>query len=329
VTVASLRRRVVLAALVALAGCPEKDKAKEDPNVIETVNGEIISRADFESELTREMQMMEGAPPHTLEQIEPMKLTLLTTITERTVLLQAARQAGIEVAPEEVDRRVLRIKADYPTEGFDDALAQGQISLPELKRKTAALMTIEKLFNEQVYPRVAVTEDEIRHYFEERTEEFQDAEQVHAAQIVVKDLEEAKKIRAQLSNGKKFQDLARKYSLSADAKVGGDLGWFPRGVMPAQFDDVAFKLAPGQVSDVVSSEYGFHLFKLLEKKPGRKKELAEVRHQVEEKLLAEKRKQAQEEFVKGLLARADIKRNEQTFASVTGKAPASTKAVEP
>src|SRR6266550_3793398 len=171
-----------------------------------------------------------------------MKQTLLQTLTERTVLLQAAKAASIEVSPEEVDRRVLRIKADYPTEGFDDALAQGQISMPDLKRKTASMLAIEKLFATQVYPRVAVTEDEIRRYFDEHTAEFQEPEQVHAAQIVVKDLNDAKKIRDQLSAGKKFGDLARKYSLSADAKVGGDLGFFPRGVMPPQFDEVAFKL---------------------------------------------------------------------------------------
>jgi len=321
--------RFTVAAALALAACSKQDKAKEDPNVVETVNGEIISRADFENELSTEMQMMAGAPPHTPQEIEPMKQTLLQTLTERTVLLQAAKAASIDVSPEEVDRGVLRIKADFPTEGFDDALAQGQISIPDLKRKTASLLTIEKLFATQVYPRVATTEDEIRRYFDEHTAEFQEPEQVHAAQIVVKDLDDAKKIRDQLRAGKKFGDLARKYSLSADAKVGGDLGFFPKGVMPPEFDEVAFKLPVGQVSDVVSTDYGFHVFKVLEKKPPRSKELAEARKEVEQKLIAEKRKAAQEDYLKGLLAKADIKRNEQSLAAVTGRMPASSNVVEP
>ena len=59
--------------------------------------------------------------------------------------------------------------------------------------------------------------------------------------------------------------------------MGGDLGFFPRGQMPPAFDEVVFKLRPGQVSDVVSTEYGYHLFKVMEFKPAGKRDFAEVR----------------------------------------------------
>jgi parvulin-like peptidyl-prolyl isomerase len=320
-THAAPRRRPTLGLLLALlaAGCPEQAKQKEDPQVIATVNGEVIARSDFEGELARELQAMEGEPQTTPEQVEPFKKTLLQTMIERTVLLQAAKSANVSVTPEEVDRRVLRLSSDYPAEGFDEALAHGQLSVTELKRKTAAQLTIEKLFQEHVYPRVAVTEDEIRRYFDEHAAEFQEPEQVHCAQIVVKGLDEIKRIQTQVRAGKKFSDLARRYSLSADAKVGGDLGFFPRGVMPPQFDEAAFKLGVGQVSEVVSTDFGFHLFKVLEKKPPRKFELAEVRAKVEDKLLKDKRATAQAEYLKGLLEKAQVKTNESTFLSATSK----------
>ncbi len=311
-----MRRSVWLALL--LLGCPEQSKPQQDPNVVAIVNGEILSTAEFEAELSRELQAIAGQNARTSEQVEPFKRALLGTLIERMLLLQAAKAHNVQVTPEEVDRRVLRLSSDYPAEKFEEMLAQSQTSLTELKRKTANLIAIEKLFEEHVYPRVAVTEEEIRRYFDAHADELQEPEQVRAAQIVVKGLDEARRIQSQLRSGRKFSDLARRYSLSADAKVGGDLGFFARGVMPPQFDEVVFKLGVGQVSEVVETDYGFHLFKVLEKKPARKRELAEVRSEVEKRIVKEKRTKAEEEYLRSLEGKADIRVNEQTLLVVSG-----------
>lgn len=321
-------RRVAATLVLALCGCPEQAKVGLDANTIATVNGSVVLKADFERELSRELQALEGSPPRTPEQIEPYKQTLLETLVERTLLLQAAREAGIQVSPEEVDRRVLALASEYPAESFDSALAQGQTTRTELTRTTRTQLTIEKLFQQKVYARMAVTEDQIRREYEERAAEFQEPESVHAQQIVVKGMDEAKRLQQQLFAGKKFSELARRYSLSPDAKVGGDLGFVARGVMPSQFDDVLFRLGVGQVSDVVSTDYGFHLFKVLEKKPPRKKELIEVRAPIEQKLLAALKEEGQREFVKGLKAKADVKVNDQVLLTVTGR-PTSVRQMEP
>lgn len=305
---------------VLLAGCPEKKSSTIDETTVAVVNGEIISRDEFEKELQRNLHSVDAVDPRTPEQVEPMRKALLEELVERRLLLQAAAKVNIAVTPEEVDRGVMRISADYPAEGFDEALAQSQLTQAELKRKTRALLIIEKLFEAQVYPRVAVTEEEIRQYYEENKSDFQLPEEVRAQQIVVKTLDEARKVQQQLRQGKKFPDLARKYSLSADAKVGGDLGFFARGQMPPAFDEVAFKLAVGQVSDVVATEYGFHLFKVLAKKPAQTKELAEARREVEQKILKLKRAEAQRAYVNRLRQEATITINEPVLQATTGRA---------
>jgi len=309
---------------LCLAACPERKSTTADEGVVATIDGDVLTRAEFERELARELPSLDGAPSPDAEQLGPFKESLLQTMIERTLLLRAAKQANVAVSAEEVDREVMRISADYSAEGFNDALAQGQLSLAELKQKTAALLTIQKLFQEHVYPRVAVTEEEIRSYYEQNMKDFEEPEQVHAAQIVVKGLDDAKRVQQQLRSGKRFAELARKYSLSPDAKFGGDLGFFPRGVMPPQFDEVAFKLGVNQVSDVVSTDYGFHLFKVLERRPARKRELREVRLQVELKRLKEKREQAQLEYVNALKGKAVIKINQATLAAIKAKAGASS-----
>jgi peptidyl-prolyl cis-trans isomerase C len=313
------RHAVIVSVAAAFLACPEKARPKVDPQTLATINGEVVTRSEFEAELSRELQAMEGEPPRTPEQAEPFKQALLETLVERAVLLQAAKAAQVTVSPEEIDRRVLALASEYPAESFEAALSQGQTSRTELERKTREQLTIEKLFESQVYARVAVTEEQIRRYFEEHPDEFSVPEQVRASQIVVKGLDDAKKLQQQLWSGKKFPDLARRYSLGPEARVGGDLGFFPRGVMPPQFDEVVFKLGVGQVSDVVSTEYGFHLFKVVEKKPARKPELAEVRGAIEKKLLAELREKAQKDYVKGLRSTAVVAVNDEALQSVSGR----------
>lgn len=301
---------------LALASCAREKKPKEDPNVIATVNGEVLSRADFEAELSRELTSMEGLTPQSPDQLAITRKALLDTLVERMLLLQAARSANIVVAPEEVDRGVLRISSDFPAEGFEEALAQGKLSMAELKQRTSGLLAIEKLFQSAVYSRAAVTEDEISEYFEKHPEEFEVPEEVHAQQIVVKGLDDAKKIQAQLRAGKKFSDLARKYSLSADAKVGGDLGFFPRGQMPATFDQVCFSLKKGEVSEVVASPYGYHLFKLLEKRAAGQVPLNDVRPRVEARLRKDKVEAAQKAALEELRQKASVHIDEKALAAV-------------
>lgn len=315
---AVLLRRVTLLGLACIA-CSQQQTLKQDPNVISTVNGEVIPKADFELELGREAQAMEGVATHTPEQIEPYKQTLLSTMTDRILLLQAARAAQVTVTPEEVDRRMLALASEYPAGTFDEVLSQTHTTRSELMRKTRDQLIIEKLFQESVFARVAVTEDQIRRFFDEHADDYSEPEQVHALQIIVKGLDEAKKIQQLLWQGKKFQDLARRYSLSPDAKVGGDLGFFRRGEMPPVFDETVFKLAPNAVSEVVSTDYGFHLFKVLEKKPARKRELAEVRSAIEQKLVEQLRAERQREFVAALRAKADVKVNQLALQTVTSR----------
>lgn len=318
----------LLVLLLILPACSQQQKPQQDANVVATVNGEVISRADFERELTRESQAMEGIAPRSPEQIEPFKQTLLETMIERLALLQAARDAQVQVSAEEVDRRVLALTSEYPAGTFDTALAQSQTTKTELARRTREQLVIERLIADQVFARVAVTEDQIRREYDENADAWSDPEQVHAQQLVVKGLDEAKRLQQLLWQGKKFPDLARRYSLSPDAKVGGDLGFFKRGEMPPAFDDAIFRLSPGQVSEVVSTEYGFHLFKLVEKKPARKRELAEVRATIEAKLLDGLRAERQKTFVKGLREKAQVKVNDQVLVSVTGR-PLSGATAEP
>jgi len=287
------------------------------------VNGQVLTRAEFERELARSLELPDGSTAPTPDQLGALRRTVLQAGLDRLLFVQEAAKRGVEIPPAEVEQRLQRMRADWPPEEFEALLAQRHQTLDELRAELRAQLVQEKLFHELVYPRVAVTEEEIRAELDAHPELLQEPEQVHAAQIVVKELDQAKEIRAKLREGAKFADLARERSLSADAKDGGDLGWFPRGVMPPQFDAVAFSLGPGQISDVVTTDYGFHIFKLIERRPARKKDLASVRAEVERQLLRAKQEQAQTDFVTQLRSKADIRINETLVAQIVPRAPAA------
>jgi peptidyl-prolyl cis-trans isomerase C len=310
------------ALLLLVAGCNRRPP--EDPSAapVAWVNGQAISRAEFERELGRSLELADGTSAPTPEQLAALRQTVLQARVDRLLFVQDAARRGLEILPSDVEERLRRMRADWPPEEFEALLAQRHQTVDELRAELRAQLAQEKLFHELVYPRVAVTEEEIRAEIQAHPELLQEPEQVHAAQIVVKELDQAKDIRARLREGARFADLARQRSLSADAKDGGDLGWFPRGVMPPQFDEVAFSLGPGQISDVVTTDYGFHLFKVLERRPARKKDLAAVRGEIERRLLRAKQEQAQTDFVTQLRSRAEIRINQTLVAQVVPHAPA-------
>jgi peptidyl-prolyl cis-trans isomerase C len=310
--------------LALLAGCQRRPAEDPGKAPVLWVNAQSLSRAEFEAELSRSLELPDGASAPTPEQLEALRRTVLQGRVDRMLLLQEARNRGIAISEAEVQKRVEQMRADWPAPQFEALLAQRQQTLEEVRADALAQLTQERLFHDLVYPRVAVTEEEIRSYVDAHPDAFQEPEQVHAAQIVVKELDQAQEIRAQLRAGAKFADLARERSLSADAKAGGDLGWFARGVMPPQFDQVAFSLAPGQVSEVVSTDYGFHIFKLLERRPARKKELGAIRAEVERRLLLGKQEQAQTEFLTQLRSRATVRINEPVVAQVVPRALAGS-----
>jgi parvulin-like peptidyl-prolyl isomerase len=284
------------------------------------VNGQVLTRAEFERELARSLELADGTSAPTPDELGALRHTVLQAGMDRILFVQEAAKRGLEISAADVEQRLQRMRADWPAEEFDALLSQRHQTLDELRAELRAQLVQERLFHELVYPRVAVTEEEIRAELDAHPELQQEPEQVHAAQIVVKELDQAKEIRAKLREGAKFADLARERSLSADAKDGGDLGWFPRGVMPPQFDAVAFSLGPGQISEVVTTDYGFHIFKLLERRPARKKDLAAVRAEIERRLLRAKQEQAQTDFVTQLRSKAELRVNETLVAQVVPRA---------
>jgi peptidyl-prolyl cis-trans isomerase C len=237
---------------------------------------------------------------------------------ERTLLLQQARARAIVVGQDQVERALLRVRAEYPGTHFDDLLAQERLSQTELKARLKEQLVLERLFETEVFPQIQVGQDEIARYHDEHPQEFEDPESVHVLQIVVASKDEAVQIREKLrKNPQSFAEMAKKSSIGPEGRNGGDLGLIGRGSGFPEVFDVCFTLPLNAISEVTPSPYGFHLFKVVERRPAQRRPLEKAAAEIREKLLRDKRGKAQAEYVAALRRRAQITLDDKAIASVT------------
>ena len=306
----------LLALLAVAAGCScqgDKSRGKALPPSVALVNGEPISTAAFQRQLSlARAEGAEGEGP-----LDLVRKRVLDEMVARTLLLQQARARGVGVGPEQVERAFLGVRAEYPGTHFDDLLAQQKLSAAELKQRLREQLTVEKLFAEEVFPRVQVADEEVQRYHAEHPAEFEQPERVRVLQVVVKTREEALKVRDEVRrHPDKFGEVARRTSISPEGRSGGDLGYFGRGSGMPEVFDVCFRLPLNSVSDVVPSPYGFHVFKVVDRKPASKRSFPEASPEIQRKLLRERRALAQEEYLAGLRAKAKIQIDEAALAAV-------------
>jgi peptidyl-prolyl cis-trans isomerase D len=173
---------------------------------------------------------------------------------------------------------------------------KADFKVPEKRKIRYLLIDIDALKSKIVIPAA-----DVERTYNNNIEQYTTPEQVRASHILLKTdgkddaavKAKAEEILKQARNGADFAELARKYSEDTEsAKNGGDLDYFPRGRMVPEFDQAVFSMQPGQISDLVKTQYGYHIIKLVDKKPATTRTLAEVRQQIVDQLQYE-RAQAQ------------------------------------
>ena len=195
-----------------------------------------------------------------------------------------------------------------PAKELEATLAEAGTDRESWRRAAERDLTIEKLQAAITAP-VTVSEQELDAWIARHRDRRELPEEVRASQILVRTEAEAIEARRRILGGASFADVAREISLSPDADRGGDLGYFARGQMPPEFDEAVFSLPRGQISDVVESPYGFHLFLVIDRRPGRTRSDAELRADVRTALLAGKREEAFRAWLADARAKASIKYN--------------------
>jgi len=275
------RLMILLLLLVALTACgpvaPPQDLLLTEPPVVDQtveptappasteperplaakVNGEPIYLVDYERQIAQYQDSMiasgvDLASAEGQERLLQARQEILNWMIEQVLIEQAAAEMGINVTDAEVEESLAQIVQDA---GGEDAF-QAQLERNGLTREDVWRELRAELISAAVIEQVIAAVPER-------------SEHVHARHILVDTREEAEQILAQLQAGADFGELARTHSKDESTRAaGGDLGFFPRGVLLApEVEEAAFNLQAGQISGVVESSFGFHVVQTLEVEP--------------------------------------------------------------
>lgn len=192
------------------------------------------------------------------------------------------------VAPE--NRRTLLIKLMVDMRVMANAArAENMQDSEEFKRRQRYLedRTLRRTYLADKVNTV-ITEENVRAEYDAFVESFAPQEEVRARHILVTDEEDAKSIRAEIEGGKPFEVAAMENSIDGSAQNGGDLGYFGRGQMVPPFEEAAFALETGAISEPVQSQFGWHIIKLEDKRDSAPPPFEQVANQLQQKVFADK-----------------------------------------
>jgi parvulin-like peptidyl-prolyl isomerase len=293
------------------------------------VNGVEISGEAVQFELDRLVRfyMGHGMSMDEIKQNLPkLEEKALEQAVGAKLLLDRAQELDVPVTAADIDAEVAKVVMQVGgEENFKKALAAQGITEVAFRKELEKGAKVNKLVEQACAGVPDPTEDEVAAFYTAHKAEFVTPPQVLCQHILVKGSDDAaldkiKAIRERIvSGGADFAEEAKKNSDCPSGQEGGSLGWFGRGMMVPEFDKVAFEMKKGEVSGVVSTQFGYHIIYKADEKGGGEQTLVDVHDQVKDLLRHESRGRAMDSFVAELRANAKIEYRECCGRHLHGK----------
>lgn len=287
-------------------------------DIVASVDGKILKKSELEASVNDRFNLYKSKVPadKQKELKENIRKQLIELFVTRNILSNEIEKRKITASSEEIKKAIENIKASLPPEKkIDDFFKENKITQDDV----ILAVKVEKFRNMEIGKNIKPSEKEItKFYNENRDKLFNQPESVHARHILVavgKDdndkvkaekKEKIENVRKQLVSGGNFADLARKYSDCPSKEAGGDLSYIKRGTMVKAFEDAAFSQEKNAIGPVITTEYGYHIVQVLDKKPAKKVALNEVKGKITQFLEQKKTMDAFNEVLKKLRANAKV-----------------------
>jgi len=309
-----------------------KDAVKTDPNKVAViVEGVKITEGDVQALIKPQLDMIiaqaKQLPPTMVEEYKKqLREQGLEQLIRSALLDKKVKDANLVVTDEEIVTKIREIVSNSPTllplDEVKKRLEQYGQDFEKVKQEVRVGLLRNRFMEMQWQGKTDVTDDEAKKFYEQNPKQFEMPEQVRASHILIKfdgadsgaDPNAAKaaakaKIEGllkQIKEGADFAELAKTNSACPSAPGGGDLGFFPRGKTTPAFEKVAFELKVGQISDVVETEYGYHIIKVTDHQDAHAVSFEQAKADIISQLSQEKQAKFVEDYINSLKANADI-----------------------
>ena len=245
-------------------------------------------------------------------QYNQLKASIVTYLVQNQIIKDKAAEMKVTVTDKQFQDRMKQIIQQVGGQKkLDKLLKQQNVTQAQLEDQLKAQM-LQDAVQQKVYAGITVSQADIEKYFNNpaNKSQFNVPESVDARHILVKTKAEAEKVRALLeanNTDANWKTVAAKYSTDTGSKNnGGSLGNFPKGRMVKPFEDAAFALKVGEISQPVKSQFGYHIIEVTKKTPGSKQTLAQAKSTIEQQLKYQKQSTAWEDWLKKAMAAAGV-----------------------
>lgn len=282
---------------------------KADSILANTDNGVTVTSDEFKFDLSFELPKYNPSTFTDKRQTIELKKRVLDQLIERKIFLKEAETLNIKVSDDELENEFQDSKSSYNEKTFQKMLQAKNMNYNEWKERKKFKLILNKLATESIKSHINITEQDVEKYYQQNKQEFFLPERVHAQQIVTDSEEKTNILRKRIMKGEDFSVIARQNSLSPDHEKGGDLGIFAKGIYPEVFDKTCFNLRAGEISEVVKTDYGYHIFKVIERYPAEQQALEKVKDSLAAKLQRKMGEELFENWKKEVLAKANVQIN--------------------
>lgn len=303
---------------------PTPPPAPVDPaTVLVRVNGYAITQGEVDGALVKMFSFRGPIPPNEMPRIrQQLGPRVQDQLIDQKLLEQALEKVDFKPTEEAVAERWKIIEENLPPgTTLEEQLARSGLTRDEVDKKVREMLVLEGLLEPKAEGKPP-TEADSKAFYDKNIESYRVQKQVRARHILLKTAptdDDAKKaelkkklegLRAELTkpDGPAFEDVAKEHSTCPSSAQGGDLGQFTPGRMVPAFEKVAFELEPGIVSEIVETEFGYHLIKVDEKQDATTKPFEEVKSQILNQLRMRRIEKARKAFLAELRASAKIER---------------------
>ena len=313
------------AALLSLSSlCRGVFAAEPEPEVIDgiaaVVNNEVITYSEMRvlSAPREKLLQSQFRGEELATKIKEARVAALKDLIDRKLIIQAFKKEGYQIPDHFLDQRVqdiIRENFNGDRNTFIKTLQAQTYTLGEFKKLETERMMVQAMRHKNTEINTIISPNRLQDYYRKHAAEFTSKEQIKLRMIMIPagtsdpagQKAMAEEILGKLVNGAEFERMAQIYSEDSTRDLGGDWGWVDRGTLTASLEKVAFSLRPGKISNIIALGGNYYILKIEDKRGGATRSFAQVREEIERKLITEEAQAKQERWLASLRQKAYIK----------------------